>query len=382
MRTLFKGFRIVGREAILSNHYLVVRGGYIEEVREVFSYRPGDYDQLIEGGGRYLAPGLIDIHCHGARGQDIVTGGARALESLSQFQLEEGVTSFLATIMSSPKRAMLQALLSTLNYRPKKRASSLLGVHLEGPFFNPERRGAQPEENLLAPSEEFIGEFLDLAGDRLRIVSLAPELEGGLEMVDYLKKRGVIVAMGHSSASFEEAEEAIARGASLATHLFNGMESFHHRRPGLVGAGLVDDRVYCEIIYDGVHLHHGAVSLALKAKGPDRIILVSDAMEAAGLGDGFYELAGKEVEVKSSVARLRSGALAGSTASLLQGLKNLVVYQKLPLYEAVKMASLNPASLLGLSKLGSLERGKIADMIVLDESISVKEVYQWGKRQL
>ncbi len=382
MRLLFKNYRIILPQGILEGYFLEVEDELIKDIYRARSYSPGDFDSVYDGQGRYLSPGFIDIHNHGSRGQDLMEASQEVIGKLADYHLSQGVTSFLASVMSSSSQLMLEAVRNLGAYRNSPSSSRLLGIHIEGPFFNMENRGAQPREHLRQPDREFIAELLKLAQGRLRMVSLAPELEGGLDIIDFLRERKVVVALGHSSASYEKSLEAIDRGASIASHLFNGMAAFHHRRPGILGACLVDDRIYCEIIYDRFHLHDGAVELAIRAKGYDRLILVSDAMEAAGLEDGEYRLAGQRVLVENGAARLEDGSLAGSTLSLRGAVKNMVEYLGVPLYEAVKMASLNPARALGFEELGSLERGKVADMISFCDGLEIKEVYRRGMRLL
>ena len=250
---------------------------------------------------------------------------------------------------------------------------------LIGPFFAQSKKGAQPEKYIRNPDMLFIKELIDISGNRLKMVSLAPEIKGAHEMIKFLRGKGIIVAMAHSDATYEDAITGINQGATVATHLYNGMRGFSHREPGIVGASLTDDRVYCEIIYDRIHLHDAAVNLALKAKGSDKIVLVSDAMRAAGLSDGEFELGGQKVMVEDGEVSLKDGSLAGSTLNLHKSVQNMVNYLNVPLYEAVKMASLSPAKALGIEeRKGSIEVGKDADMILFDHNLKLTHIIKGG----
>ena len=376
MVSLIKNVRIIGPDRIVEGQQLIIEDGYIKGLT-CQSTQVG-FDQLIDGAGLFLAPGFIDIHSHGNSGYDVMDASKKALDAMGDYHISKGVTSYLASIITASKEDMLRAAKMVADYKNSPGRAELLGIHLEGPFFRKEKKGAQPEEHLIKPDKLFIEELLDLAGNKLRMVSLAPELEGSLELIDYLRARGVKVGLGHTQASYNQALDAIDRGASIATHLYNGMGPFDHREPGLVGACLTDDRVYCELIYDRIHVHDAAASLAIKAKGSDGVILISDAMMAAGLEDVSYLLGGQEVFVKDGVPRLASGALGGSTLNLQRAVQNSHKYLDMPIVEAIKMASLNPARALDFYELGSIEAGKKADFLFLDEDLNIKRVYKAG----
>lgn len=214
--------------------------------------------------------------------------------------------------------------------------------------------------------------LIGISNGKIKMVSIAPELKGALPIISYLKSNNVVVAMAHSNATYEEAKKGIYEGISVATHLFNGMRSFSHREPGIVGAALTDERVYCELIYDTIHLHDISVEIAMKMKGIEKIVLVSDAMRAAGIKDGEYELGGQRVFVRKGVAKLENGTLAGSTLNLRKAVHNMVSRMNLPIHKAVSMASINPAKAININdRKGSLEVGKDADMIIFDRNINI-----------
>ena len=295
-----------------------------------------------------------------------------ALDKMAEFHMKNGVTSFLGTIITSSYENMIKACENMVQYKNKKNKSQLLGIHLEGPFFSMEKKGAQPAKYIKEPSLDDIKKIIEVSKGKLKMVSLAPEKKGALNVISYLKSKGIIVAMAHSNGTFEETKMAINHGATVATHLYNGMRSFTHREPGIIGAALTDDRVYCELIYDRIHLHDATVNMALKIKGIDKILLVSDAMRAAGLEDGNYELGGQKVIVKNGAARLENGSLAGSTLNLRDAVYNMVHILNIPIHNAIRMASLIPAKAIGLDKYkGSIEIGKDADLLLMDKDINI-----------
>ena len=329
-------------------------------------------EEVIDGGGRYLSPGFIDIHNHGNSGYDVMNSTEEALDKMGEFHISNGVTSYLGTIITSSYDDMIKAMENIAAYKNKDNISNILGIHLEGPFFDIGKKGAQPEEFIRLPNLQDIENMILISKGKMKMVSLAPELKGALQIIQKLKETNIAVAMAHTNSTFESAKRGIDFGITIATHLYNGMRSFSHREPGVIGASLTDDRVYCELIYDRIHLHDGAVEIALKMKGYDKIILVSDAMMAAGLDDGEYLLGNQKVYVKEGAARLASGNLAGSTLNLHDAVFNMVNFLDIPIHEIIKMASLNPAKAINEDKRrGSIEIGKIADLIIFDENIKI-----------
>ncbi len=375
---LIKNVKIISPYEVLEGLGVKINEGKIVEINLDHLLEDSE-GEIIDGGGNYLSPGFIDIHNHGNSGYDVMDSTEEALDKIGEFHLSNGVTSYLGTIITSSYENIIKAMKNIVDYDNKLGKANILGIHLEGPFFHLEKKGAQPEEYIKLPDLNRIQELLEIARGKLKMVSLAPELKGSIEVIAKLKASNVAVAMAHTNATFESAQRGINSGITIATHLYNGMRSFNHREPGVIGASLLDNRVYCELIYDRIHLHDAAAKMALKMKGYDKIVLVSDAMMAAGLGDGEYLLGNQKVFVKDGAARLASGSLAGSTLNLKQAVYNMVKFLEVPIHEAVKMASLNPAKAINMGReLGSIRVGKRADLIIFDKNIDIKHTISGG----
>lgn len=378
MRILFRNIKLITPGEVLYGYGAVIDDGKIQSIELEQNINLESINKVIDGSGQYLSPGFIDIHNHGNSGYDFMDTTEEAIENISKYHLINGVTSFLGTVITQSYENMINAAKNIAEYK-NNYYSQLLGIHLEGPFFSINKKGAQPEEYIKKSDISFVKKVVDVSGSKLKMVSLAPEKEGALELISYLRNSNITVAMAHSNATYGEAIEGINHGATIATHLYNGMRNFTHREPGIIGAALTDDRVFCEIIYDRIHLHDAAVEIALKMKTKDRIILVSDAMRAAGLNDGIYELGGQKVTVREGAARLEDGNLAGSTLSIRTAVYNMIKYLDVPICDAVRMASLTPAEAINIdNKKGSIDIGKDADLILFDDEINIKMVVVEG----
>ncbi|MBI3961681.1 MAG: N-acetylglucosamine-6-phosphate deacetylase [Deinococcus sp.] len=346
--------------------------GAITFSERITSIEPG------AGADCWIVPGFIDLQLNGSAGHDLMAGTPEAVEGTAAYHLPHGTTAFLPTLISHPPAALRQGVRAVVEAR--QRASTpvrLLGLHIEGPFLNPVRRGAHEPSYLLPPSTALMQELLDLGP--VRLVTLAPELPGALELVRLLRRRGVIVSLGHSDANLEQTRAAIDAGVTMLTHFYNGMRGLHHRDPGPVGAGLTDDRLFLGLIPDLVHVHPVALLAAYRAAGPERICAVTDAVSPAGLPDGTYPMGPLQVQVRGNQFRLPDGTLAGSALTLDQAVRNLV-YLGLPLPHAVQLVTLNPARAIGADgELGSLEIGKLADLVVLDNHLTVQQVIIGGQ---
>jgi N-acetylglucosamine-6-phosphate deacetylase len=322
---------------------------------------------------QWIVPGFVDIHTHGGGGHTFTTGDPHAARSAAGFHREHGTTTLLASLVSAPFELMRDA---TVAYRPLVEEGVLAGIHFEGPYLAEKRCGAQNPAYLRDPSSEEIGEVVKLGEGAVRMMTIAPEREGALDAIGQLVRLGVVAAIGHTDASYEQTLAGVAAGATVATHLFNGMRPVHHREPGPVVGMLASESVAVELIADGVHLHDGTLAFAARTAGIDRTVLITDAMSAAGMADGEYELGGLAVVVSDRVARLaRDGSIAGSTLTMDAALRR-AVGAGLTLPEAVRAASTNPARILGLSdELGTLEVGKRADVLTLSRALDVTFVH-------
>ena len=351
------------------------------KITEVSNRVPTD-ETVIDAKGLYVAPGMIDVHTHGRNGSDTMYATFKDLNNISVSELKTGVTSFLPTTMTMPAEDIKKAIAAGYDNKDKVEGAKILGMHLEGPFFSVKYKGAQPEECMIAPTVE---NYLSFAGehpDFVKKISLAPEIESAVDLIKYLREQNVVVSMGHTDATYEEAVKAIEAGATSGTHTYNAMTPLKHREPGVVGAVMLHDEVYAELILDGIHVSFPAAKILSRMKGADKLILITDSLEAAMLPDGTYELGNQKVYVKDGQARLKSGNLAGSTANLNQCVRNAYKHLDLPLYEAIGYATKNPADHLGLKDYGRIKEGCVADMILIDDEIDIKRVILNGETKI
>ncbi len=344
----------------------------VDEGRIAAVYTMGDKTPDVEEinlHGAALGPGLIDLHTHGADRVECMDGGD-AVAHLSRFYARHGVTGFLPTTLTASLEDIAEAVDGARRAMDSSPAGArVLGVHLEGPFVSPERLGAQSPDFCIPPTAESVAHLLTIAGDVARLVTMAPEEEGGLEAVRTFTEQGIIVSIGHTVATAEQAFEAFDAGVREATHLFNGMKPMHHRRAGVVGAVLTTEGVKAEIIADGTHLAPTTIRLALAAKGVDDLLLISDSMAATGCEDGEYILGPLRVLVRDGEARLESGALAGSTLTLERAVLNVARWTDAGLGGAWQMASLNPARQLGIGDhVGRVAPGYDGDLMAMTRS--------------
>src|SRR5262249_29006824 len=297
-------------------------------------------------------PGFVDVHIHGAGGHDVMEGASDALDAVTSTVARHGTTSILATTVTANTEATLESIAGIAQYISKQHEraearAEVLGLHFEGPFINPARRGVHPKEWIKLPSEELLERFLEAADGKAQILTIAPELLGAAPMIDRARQAGLVVAMGHTDATYQQARAAIARGARHAVHVYNAMRPFSHRDSGVVGAVLTSQEVSAELIADGVHVDEAAMRLLLQAKGAGGVVLISDGISATGMPDGMYKLGQFEVTVSGGVCRNAEGKLAGSTLTLDRALRNILSLGA-SLGDAVRMLTANPAGLLGL----------------------------------
>lgn len=292
---------------------------------------------------------------------------------------KQDVLVFLVTSVSSSLEDLIQMIRQTKKVIGKEKGAKIAGIHLEGPYLNIEKKGMQNPAHLRHPDLKEMKKIFDEADGLIKMVTIAPELPGGIELIDFLKKRGVVVAIAHSNATYEEAQDAFEKGASHITHCFNAMPAIHHRAPGLVAAALENDSISVQAIVDGVHLHPGIVRLIHKIKGPDKMVLTTDALQAMGVGDGEYIFGGHQVTVTEGVARLQDGTLASSTVTMNKSLR-LSNEFGINLQDTIQMATSTPADILGMKNLGRIEKGYIADLVLLDKKFEVLSTWINGEK--
>jgi N-acetylglucosamine-6-phosphate deacetylase len=354
----------------LKNRSVYIRNGQIESVSKDKETSVIKAECEIDGNGHFLIPGMIDVHIHGAEGFDMMDGSIKSVEAVSKTCAQTGCTSFLATSVSSSLDDLLKMITNVSETVGKEPGAQIVGIHIEGPYLNVKRKGMQNESYLRHPNLEEMDYIINKAGSLIKMVTLAPELTGGLEMISFLKERGIIAAIAHSDATYEEAKEAFEIGASHVTHCFNGMRPIHHRDPGLILAAFEESSVSVQAIVDDVHLHPAIVRLLYREKGPDKMVLITDALQAMGMGDGTYLFGGHEVNVHQGVAKLTDGTLASSTVTMNEALAK-TVKSGIPLKDAVKMATETPANVLGLLNKGRIEPGADADLVLMNDHFEV-----------
>ena len=335
--------------------------------------------EIIDAKGRYVAPGLVDIHIHGYLGEDTSDGSVEGIRKMAEGIVKNGVTAWLPTTMTvsyDDLRHAFDAVRVLMDKKNNPKGAQIMGVHAEGPFINPSKKGAQAVEYIRPADAPFLIENSDV----IRIVTIAPEMPGALDCIrEVTEKTSILVSMGHTAANYETAKAGIEAGVRHATHLFNAMTPLNHRDPGVVGASLADDRVSTELIADTFHISPDLFGLVAKVKG-DNLILITDSTRAGGLEDGEYTLGGQPIFVKGIECRLADGTIAGSVLKLNNAIRNMRDHTSLPLEQIVRMASINAARCIGLDKTkGSLEAGKDADIILADENFAVSETIIAGE---
>jgi N-acetylglucosamine-6-phosphate deacetylase len=371
---------IVLPDRVLEGGVVIIEG---EKIAGVF---PGDKSPPLEGmvrhdyRGCYITPGLIDLHLHGARGRDVMDGSAEGLAEIASHQARCGVTGFVPTTLAAPMPAILAAIEGVKTAQADRAGAEILGVYVEGPFLNVRKKGAQNPEFIRPIQAEDIRLLARSVRPLRAVITVAPECGDNLRFIPALKENGWVVSIGHSEATYEQAMAGFERGITQATHLYNAMSGFLPREPGVIGAVLDSPGVTAEIIADGIHVHPAALRLAVRAKGADRIALITDSVNAVGLGDGDFRVGGLDVAVKEGQARLKEGgALAGSVLTLNRAVKNIMDWTGISVDQAVRMASLTPARVLGVgAETGSIETGKLASLAVFDRQFHALALYLMG----
>lgn len=348
------------KDTFVPHMNLRLERGAITSIGETLSPRPGE--EVLDLAGDYLLPGFVDVHIHAYMGRDTMQG-EDAVRAMSRGLYEAGVAAFLPTTMSATPEETRLAVdgIRAAMAQPEHRGALILGAHMEAPFLNPKKCGAQRAECLCPPDWDA---FLAMTGDPsvVKMITIAPELPGADDFIRKATEAGIVVSLGHSAATAEEAHHAADLGASHVTHTFNAQPPLHHRTPGLTGAALTDDRLYAEFIADGIHLHGDIVKLLCRAKGAERAVAITDAMEAAGMPDGEYSLGGQPVTVKDGQARLHDGILAGSVLTMRQALYNLIHRFGIRPEDAVRMCTSTPAESVGVAVCGRMMVGSPAPL--------------------
>ncbi|MGD6959144.1 N-acetylglucosamine-6-phosphate deacetylase [Rossellomorea aquimaris] len=368
---------IYAEDTVYEKGFIKIENGKITEM--------GDRSQLTDSEeykvislphGYSVVPGMIDIHIHGVNGADTMDATREALDTMTGTLPKEGTTSFLATTMTEASGAIEKALKATADYMSNHQRggqAEILGLHLEGPFINPDKAGAQPLNRIQKPNVEVFKNWHALSGENIKLVTLAPELDDEYELIRYLKENGIVASVGHSSATYDQVGKAIDAGLSHVTHLFNQMSGLHHREPGIVGASFLRKELMVELISDGIHVRPEVVQLAFDQITDERLILITDSMRAKCLKNGQYDLGGQMVTVKDGKASLDEDTLAGSVLKMRDAFTNIQEFTTGDIRSAIKMTAENPAKQLNVfDRKGSLAPRKDADIVILDEN---KDVY-------
>ncbi|NFB30133.1 N-acetylglucosamine-6-phosphate deacetylase [Clostridium botulinum] len=367
MKAIVNGKIIIGNK-ILENKVLLFEKRIVDILDRKNIYLSKDY-QIIDAKGLYISPGFIDVHIHGSGGKDVMDGELESIRVISNIITKRGVTSFLPTTMTMTKEHIYKALdviKQAMNMNLD--GAKVLGAHLEGPFINPKYKGAQKEDFIKNPTFNFIKGYENV----IKIITLAPEKDENFEFLKDIKENtDIVLSIGHSDATYEQAMAAIDNGISRATHTFNAMTPLNHRKPGIIGA-IMNTDISCELIADNIHVHKGAINILTKIKGKDKIILITDSMRAGCMNNGVWELGGQKVIVKNGSARLEDNTLAGSILTLDNAVKNMKNNIEASLCEVISMVTVNPAKDINIyDRKGSIEKGKDADIVIFDKDINI-----------
>ncbi len=365
---LIRNVRMISPDVDYKYANIIIDGETIKSIAEK-EVNPDNFDDIIEGEGLMALPGFIDEHTHGAVGFDTCDGKYESIDKIAEARLKEGVTMFLPTTLTMPHEVLVAAAKAVAQYRENERWAETPGLHIEGPFINCAYKGAQNPEYIRLPDTNEIKELNDITP--VKIVTVAPEVEGALQFISDMREMGIVTSAGHSGATYAEFLAAKAAGLTHLTHFFNQMSPLHHREIGLVGAGFADNDIKIELICDKLHVKPDIIKIVFNTKPVDQIILITDSLLASGLPDGKYVMGGLEMFVKNREARLASGALMGSTLPYQFGLRNVHEITGMPLKELVKATSWNQAQSLGLQGVGKIEKGYKANIVLLDKQFNV-----------
>ena len=385
--TLLHVGKAITAKGEIANAGILIRDGEIEMAGPRSGMELPSGATEVQATDSTAIPGFVDVHIHGAGGHDVMEANETALSTITGRLAAFGTTSLLATTITASADDTCRSVEGIAKYisgqyQTSDTRAEILGIHFEGPFLSKERRGVHPAEWLQLPSAELLQRFLQAAAGNARILTIAPELLGATPCIDAARSLGMVVSMGHTDATYEQARAAVAHGAHHATHVYNAMRPFTHRDPGVIGAVLTTPEVTAELIADGIHVDEIAMKVLLQAKGAQGVVLISDGTSATGMPDGEYMLGGLKVTVNGGVCRNAEGRLAGSTLTLDRALRNIVGLG-IPLADAVRMLTLNPATLLGIEfKKGALRTGADADIVLLNDGLEIERVWARGRKVL
>lgn len=329
-------------------------------------------DEIIDANGLYVLPGLIDIHSHGAVGHDFSDGNIEGLKEILAYEYAHGITTYCPTSMTIDKADILSMFRGVKNLEKQDSLADFAGINMEGPFLDPAKKGAHREECIMKPDAEFFKACNEACGGRIKLVTLAPNMDGAMEFIDELKDE-VVISLGHTGTDYDTAKKALLAGVHHVTHLFNAMNPFTHRAPGLIGAASENDTCNVEVICDGIHIHESVIRAIFKLF-PGRVVLISDSMRATGMPNGSYDLGGQQVTVNDGLATLSDGTIAGSATNLFDCMRTAISFG-IPKEEAIAAATMNPAKAIGIyEKTGSLTVGKKADVLLVDKDFNLVRV--------
>ena len=372
---IIKNGTLLNDSFVFENKDLEINGEKIAKISENLTGT-----EEIDASGMYVVPGFIDSHTHGAMGVEYWEGTEGSYAKMSEFEGKNGTTGIFATISAAVNEKMIKSIKGYKANKNDAPGAKFLGIHLEGPFFNVAKKGAHLHENIRNTTVEEFKTFIEAGGEDIKIITLAPELPNAEETIKYIVNAGTTVTMGHSDATYDEAEKGVQWGVTRSTHTFNAMSALNHRNPGVVGSALTNDKVDCELICDFFHVHPAVCKMVFDLKGADKVIMITDSVVGAGLPDGkFREDSKNPIIVKDKKTYLLDGTIAGGSTCLIDGVRNMVSVG-VSLADAVKAATINPAKSVHMEdKVGSLKEGKFADIVILDKDLNVKYVFVNGK---
>jgi N-acetylglucosamine-6-phosphate deacetylase len=374
---LITNCRIAGSSSERDSKDILIKDGRISKIAGRIQLQSGI--AVFDAHQRFASPGFIDVHMHGGGGADVTDASEKSLETISMTAAQFGTTGFLATSFFKQKSQNLHLQCASSCVGRDLGGAKLLGIHLEGPFINPSRRGMIQPESICPPSPSTCDKIFEICGSSLRMMTIAPELTGCSRIIQRIVKRNVIASFGHSSATIDQTKASFDAGITHVTHLFNAMPSIHHRVPGPIPAILADNRVCAQIISDGVHIHPAVISFSYGLLGPSRTILITDGVQAMGLPDGEYHHDGLDYVVKNGAARYHDGTLIGTSFGMSRLLNKFASFTNCGMANAISAASINPARILGLANKGSVAAGKDADIAIIDDKYTVSATIVDGR---